>query len=48
MNINSWPQWQPDITSTKLYGELKAGNIFRWKAKGLGFLLEEKYNGANS
>ena len=35
-DINSWPQWQPDITSAKLDGELKAGTIFRWKAKRLG------------
>ncbi len=34
-NINGWSQWQPDITSARLDGELKAGTVFRWKAKGL-------------
>lgn len=35
-DIEGWPAWQPDITFAKLDGELKAGTIFRWKAKGLG------------
>ncbi len=37
-DIEGWSQWQPDITSAKLDGELKAGTIFRWKAKGLGIV----------
>lgn len=34
-DIENWSKWQPDITSTKLDGDLKAGTTFRWKAKGL-------------
>lgn len=33
--INLWPRWQPDVTSAKLEGDLSAGVIFKWKAKGL-------------
>jgi uncharacterized protein YndB with AHSA1/START domain len=35
-DIERWPEWQPDITSAKLQGNLTAGTVFRWKAKGLG------------
>lgn len=34
-NIDGWPTWQPDITAAQLDGQLAAGSIFRWKAKGL-------------
>ncbi len=34
-DIESWPNWQPDITAAKLDGDLKAGSTFRWKAQGL-------------
>lgn len=34
-DIEGWPQWQADVTSAKLDGELEAGTVFRWKAKGL-------------
>lgn len=37
-HIEGWPQWQSDITSAKLEGELAAGSIFRWKAKGLNIV----------
>lgn len=37
-DIEGWPTWQPDITSATLDGELKAGTIFHWKAKGLGII----------
>lgn len=33
--IDQWPQWQPDVTSSKLDGTLATGTIFYWKAKGL-------------
>lgn len=33
--IANWPTWQPDISAAKLEGPLKAGAVFRWKAKGL-------------
>jgi uncharacterized membrane protein len=36
--INRWSEWQSDITSVKMDGELKAGTIFRWKAKGLSIV----------
>ena len=35
-DINGWPRWQPDVSSAKLEGNLAAGTVFRWKAKGLG------------
>jgi hypothetical protein len=35
VDIEHWPDWQPDITTVKLDGELKAGTTFRWKAQGL-------------
>jgi uncharacterized membrane protein len=34
-DIEAWPEWQPDITSIQLNGNLKAGSTFRWKAQGL-------------
>jgi uncharacterized membrane protein len=37
-DIENWSKWQPDITSTKLDGDLKAGTTFRWKAKGLNIV----------
>ena len=36
--IDRWSEWQPDVTSAKLDGELKAGTVFRWKAKGLSIV----------
>jgi uncharacterized membrane protein len=37
-DIESWPEWQSDITSAKLEAELAAGTIFRWKASGLSIV----------
>ena len=37
-NIEGWPQWQPDIHSAHLDGELAVGTVFRWKAKGLNIV----------
>ncbi len=34
-DIDRWPEWQSDISSAKLEGNLAVGAIFRWKAKGL-------------
>lgn len=34
-DIENWSAWNPDITSAKLDGGLKAGVTFRWKAQGL-------------
>ncbi len=34
-DISRWPEWQPDVTSAKLEGDLAVGATFRWKAKGL-------------
>jgi len=33
--IDSWSEWQPDVSFAKLEGKLAVGAIFRWKAKGL-------------
>jgi len=35
-DIDRWPEWQPDVTSAKLEGDLAVGTTLRWKAKGLG------------
>ncbi|MBO1436108.1 SRPBCC family protein [Meiothermus sp. CFH 77666] len=37
-DIERWPQWQPDVSSARLEGELAVGAVFRWKAKGLGIV----------
>jgi len=33
--IDRWFEWQTDVTSSKLDGELAVGTMFYWKAKGL-------------
>jgi len=33
--IESWVNWQPDVSSAQLEGSLATGTVFRWKAKGL-------------
>jgi len=37
-DINRWYEWQTDVTSSKLDGDLKAGTTFHWKAKGLNIV----------
>ena len=37
-DIERWPEWQSDISSATLQGELTAGTTFKWKASGLGIL----------
>ena len=37
-DIEGWPEWQSDITSANLHGELAAGTTFNWKASGLGIV----------
>lgn len=34
-DINSWPEWQPNVSYARLHGELAAGSDFQWKASGL-------------
>lgn len=34
-DIEHWPEWQSDITSVQLDGNLTKGTTFHWKAKGL-------------
>lgn len=34
-DINRWHEWQPDVVSARLEGDLTTGTIFRWKAAGL-------------
>ena len=36
--IDRWSEWQPDVASAKLDGELKVGTVFHWKAKGLSIV----------
>lgn len=31
-DIESWPQWNPDVKSATLRGDLKPGTSFHWKA----------------
>jgi hypothetical protein len=33
-NINSWKDWQPDISRAQLNGALIAGSVFRWASGG--------------
>jgi len=33
--IDRWPEWQPDVSSVALEGDLAVGSVFRWKAKGM-------------
>lgn len=35
-DINSWDQWQADITGPKLIGEPTPGASFKWKTGGVG------------
>ena len=35
VDIDRWSEWQPDVTSSKLDGELAVGGVFHWKSKGL-------------
>ena len=37
-DIDHWSEWQSDVTTAKLDGELKKGTGFRWKAKGLNIV----------
>ena len=37
-DIESWPEWQSDISSPVLQGGLTAGTTFKWKANGLGIV----------
>jgi uncharacterized protein YndB with AHSA1/START domain len=34
-DINSWPEWQRNVKSAKLDGEVAEGKEFRWNAGGL-------------
>ena len=33
-NINSWKDWQPDISRAQLIGALTVGSVFRWTSGG--------------
>lgn len=33
-NIDEWPTWEPEISKTKLNGELQPGTTFTWKTGG--------------
>lgn len=35
-DIECWPEWQPDVSSAKLEGDIGVGTVFRWRAKGMG------------
>ena len=37
-DIERWPEWQSDIASAALQGDLTAGTTFKWKASGLGIV----------
>ena len=34
-NIESWPQWQKEISKTKIKGAIKPGSSFEWKSSGI-------------
>lgn len=35
--IEDWPEWQKNVTESKLEGTLKEGAAFKWKAGGISF-----------
>lgn len=35
-DINSWPEWQKEVSSAKLIGGLKKGSTIKWRAMGMG------------
>jgi uncharacterized membrane protein len=39
-NINNWKTWQKDVSKAVIYGEVKEGTHFDWKAGGLSFKSE--------
>jgi uncharacterized protein YndB with AHSA1/START domain len=34
-DINNWPNWQKDISMSKIKGELQPGTTFAWKSGGV-------------
>ncbi|MCL6523124.1 MAG: SRPBCC family protein [Thermoflavifilum sp.] len=36
-DIHNWPTWQKAVTKTEVFGEIKVGTKFNWKANGLSF-----------
>jgi len=32
--VDSWPEWQPDVSRAKLEGPLAVGSVFRWHSRG--------------
>lgn len=39
-DIESWPQWQKEVSYTELQGKLAKGTVFNWKAMGLRITSE--------
>jgi hypothetical protein len=37
--IDSWPQWNPDIAKADLIGPIAVGTVFRWETAGISRLL---------
>lgn len=35
VDIKNWPQWNPEIKSASLEGEVAEGSKFRWKARSI-------------
>ncbi len=33
-DVDSWPEWQPDVSRAKLEGPLTVGSVFRWRSRG--------------
>jgi uncharacterized protein YndB with AHSA1/START domain len=33
--IDSWPQWNPDIAKAHLIGRIEVGAVFRWETAGM-------------
>jgi len=48
-DIDRWPEWQPNVSSAKLEGDLAVGTTFRWKANELGIksTIQELEHGRN-
>lgn len=37
-DIRNWPDWNPSVSRVSMYGELKPGTDFHWKADGVSIV----------
>jgi uncharacterized protein YndB with AHSA1/START domain len=34
-DVDSWPEWRPDVSRAELEGPLAEGSVFRWRSRGV-------------